>query len=86
VAFTVLQSASHEPYWMPEVGLAIGAERQFQGMQEREWLFWYDENNVRYLTPIERAEMERTARMEAEQQNAALRQRLSELGIDPDSV
>jgi Putative restriction endonuclease len=104
----VLQSAGHEPYWMPEVGLAIalgagfanGTERQFQGIQEREWLFWYDENNVRYLTPIERAEMERTARMAAEQQadlervarmaieqqNAALRQRLSELGIDPNSL
>jgi Putative restriction endonuclease len=96
----VLQSAGHEPYWMPEVGLAIGAERQFQGIQEREWLFWYDENNVRYLTPIERAERERTTRIEAEQQadlervarmaieqqNAALRQRLSELGIDPNSL
>jgi hypothetical protein len=90
----VLQSDGHEPYWMPEVGLTIalgagfanGAERQFQGMQEREWLFWYDENKVRYLTPIERAEMEKNARMAIEQQNAALRQRLSELGIDPDSI
>jgi Fe2+ transport system protein FeoA len=55
---------------------------------------------VRYLTPIERAERERTARMEAEQQadlervarmaieqqNEVLRQRLSELGIDPNSL
>jgi hypothetical protein len=82
----VLQSDGHQPYWMPEIGLAIGAERQFQGTQEREWLFWYDENGVRYLTPIERAEMEKTTRMAIEQQNEALRKRLSELGIDPDTI
>ncbi len=96
----VLQSDGHKPYWMLEIGLAIGAERQLYGTKEREWLFWYDQNDVRYPSPIERAEIEKTARIEAEQQarlekaaratvelkNAALRKRLSELGIDPDSI
>ncbi len=89
----VLQSDGHQPYWMPEIGLAIGAERRFYGSKEREWLFWYDQNDVRYPTSIERAEIEsqraeieKAARTKVEQKNDALRQRLSELGIDPDSV
>jgi Uma2 family endonuclease len=66
----VLQSDGREPYWMPEIGLAIGAERQFQGTQEREWLYWYDENNVRYLTPTEKSLMAAT-RADAEAKKAA---------------
>ncbi len=51
----VLQSSGQQPYWMPEVGLAIGAEQQVYGYAERELLYWYDENNVRYLTPTEKS-------------------------------
>jgi Uma2 family endonuclease len=82
----VLQSDGRQPYWMPEIGLAIGAERQLYGTQEREWLFWYDQNNLRYPSSTERADIERKARLELEQKNEALRKRLAELGIDPDSV
>jgi Uma2 family endonuclease len=64
----VLHSDGSEPYWMPEIGLAIGAERQLYGTQEREWLFWYDDHAVRYPSPIERAEREKTSRMQAERQ------------------
>jgi hypothetical protein len=113
---------------MPEIGLAIGAEKQLFSSSQREWLYWYDENNTRYLTPTERAdsealrakaealrvkaEVERAnaeterannealrskeadkraelaiaAQQAAEQQNNALRQRLVDLGIDPDSM
>jgi Uma2 family endonuclease len=52
----VLQSDGSKPYWMPEVGLGIGAENQSYGNNQREWLYWYDENDVRYPTPLERAE------------------------------
>jgi Uma2 family endonuclease len=52
----VLQSDGTKPYWMPEVGLGIGAENQSYGNNQREWLYWYDENDVRYPTPMERAE------------------------------
>jgi Uma2 family endonuclease len=124
----VLQSDGSKPYWMPEVGLGIGAENQSYGNNQREWLYWYDEDDVRYPTPMERAEAEGAARTVAEQLAAAesqradieaaarsaeaiarteaeqlaatesqranaaqqeieaLRQRLRELGIDPDSI
>jgi Uma2 family endonuclease len=110
----VLQSDGSKPYWMPEIGLGIGAENQSYGNNQREWLYWYDENDVRYPTPLERAEAEATARAAAEQLAAAkataliaaeqlaatesqranaaqqeidaLRQRLRDLGIDPDSL
>ena len=103
----VLQSDGSKPYWMPEIGLGIGAEQQVYGNNQREWLYWYDENNVRHLTPMERADAEAAARNAAEQladveatartaaeqrANAAqqeidaLRQRLRDLGIDPDEL
>jgi Uma2 family endonuclease len=131
----VLQSDGSKPYWMPEVGLGIGAENQSYGNNQREWLYWYDENDVRYPTPMERADVEAAARSAeavarntaeqraiieaaartaaeqlataesqradieavarteaeqrantAQQENEALRQRLRELGIDPDSI
>jgi Putative restriction endonuclease len=131
----VLQSNGQQPYWMPEIGLAIGAERQVFSSSQREWLYWYDENNARYFNPIERADSEAlraeaealrakaadkradaealrakaeagradtealrakaeaeradlamAAQQAAEQKNNALRQRLIDLGIDPDSI
>jgi Uma2 family endonuclease len=96
----VLQSDGKDPYWMPEIGLAIGAEKQTYRNREREWLFWYDENYVRYPTPAERAELEAqrakaesqradiatAAQIATEQKNNALQRRLRELGIDPDSI
>ncbi len=110
----ILQSDGSKPYWMPEIGLGIGAEKQVYGGNQREWLYWYDENDVRYPTPMERAatesqraeaeanraNIEATARLaesqraEAETRRAnaaqqevdALRQRLRDLGIDPDAL
>jgi Uma2 family endonuclease len=82
----VLQSDGKNPYWMPEIGLGIGVEKQIYRNRQREWLFWYDENYVRYPTPTERADDATAAKAALEQKNNALRRRLSELGIDPDSV
>ena len=46
---------SGEPVWLAQLGIGIGrAEGTYQGIT-REWLYWYDENQVRYLTPEERA-------------------------------
>jgi Uma2 family endonuclease len=95
----VLQSDGHQPYWMPEIGLAIGSENRIYRRNQREWLYWYDANDVRYLTPTERAEAESqraeaeskradmatAAQQAAEQENNVLRQRLRALGVDPDS-
>jgi Uma2 family endonuclease len=89
----VLQSSGQQPYWMPEVGLAIGAEQQVYGYADRELLYWYDKNNVRYPTPTEksvmeakRADAELAIRVAVQQENIILRERLRALGIDPDSI
>jgi Uma2 family endonuclease len=67
------------PVWLPEVGLGIGTERgTYQGIT-REWLYWYDEQGVRFLTPEERAAA-------AEQRIQMLEERLRSLGVDPDSL
>ena len=96
----VLQSDGQQPYWMPEIGLAIGAQQWRYRRSRREWLFWYDSpeerlrqrDNLRYPTPTERAEaasqrasLAIAAQTAAEQENIALRQRLRDLGIDPDA-
>ncbi|MDJ0845177.1 MAG: DUF4351 domain-containing protein, partial [Crocosphaera sp.] len=47
-----------EPIWLSELSLGIGKETGiYQGI-EREWLYWYDENGKRYLTPEERIKSE----------------------------
>jgi Uma2 family endonuclease len=82
-----------EPFWMPEVGLGIGrCPEIFPGSTE-EVLSWFDERGDRHLRPKERADneanranIEATARTAAEQENDVLRQRLRELGIDPDRL
>jgi Uma2 family endonuclease len=67
------------PVWLPEVGLGIGRERgTYQGIS-REWLYWYDEQGVRFLTPEERA-------LAAEQRVHMLEEQLRSLGVNPDSL
>jgi len=42
--------------WLPEIGLAIGKEKgNFQGIT-REWLYWYNEQGKRLLTPEEKVQ------------------------------
>jgi Putative restriction endonuclease len=75
----VLQTAASLPaYWMPELGLGIGAERRLVDGIEREWLFWYDEAGDRYPTPSDRAEME-SQRAEMESQRAKLESQRAKL-------
>ncbi|MBD2777725.1 Uma2 family endonuclease [Iningainema tapete] len=72
------------PVWLPEIGLAIGFERgTYQGIL-REWLYWYDEQGQRLLTPEERitqaeelATVERQRRQQEQQRRIeAERQRI----------
>ncbi|MHC0065957.1 Uma2 family endonuclease [Nostoc sp. UIC 10890] len=84
---------SGNPVWLPEIGLGIGRERGiYQGIV-REWLYWYDEEGQRLLTPEERIREaeERTAfeeqrRVEAEQKVKMLIERLNALGVDPETL
>ena len=68
-----------EPYWMPEVGLAIGRSQGVVGGLDRETLSWFDQRGQRYLSAEEQAQ-------QAQQQAQRLAARLRELGVDPDTV
>jgi Uma2 family endonuclease len=65
--------------WMPEIGLGIGCERGNYSGVTREWLYWYDADGKRYLTPEEQVK-------ESAQRADRLAERLRELGIDPDNI
>ncbi|MDF5716987.1 MAG: Uma2 family endonuclease [Rhizonema sp. NSF051] len=60
------------PVWFPEIGLGIGMERgKYQGIT-LEWLYWYNQQGKRLLTPEERAHL--------------LAERLRAMDVDPDSL
>ncbi|NJM71136.1 MAG: Uma2 family endonuclease [Scytonema sp. RU_4_4] len=66
------------PVWLPEVGLGIGMERgTYQGIT-REWLYWYNKQGERILTPEEQAQ-------QAQHRAQLLAERLRAMGVDPDS-
>jgi len=72
--------------WMPEIGLGIGCERGNYSGVTREWLYWYDAEGKRYLTPEEQVK-ESAQRLQQESQRAdRLAERLRQLGIDPDNI
>ncbi|RUR77881.1 Uma2 family endonuclease [Chlorogloeopsis fritschii PCC 9212] len=73
------QSLLGNPIWLPEVGLAIGMEQgTYQGIT-REWLYWYNEQGQRLLTPEERTQ-------QAEKRAQVMAERLRSLGVDPDTL
>ena len=62
------------PVWMPEIGLGIGLGiGTYQGIT-REWLYWYDEEGNRYLTPEEGQQQAELARQQAQLQQRLERQ------------
>ena len=65
------------PFWMPEIGLGIGYERGNYSGVIRDWLYWYTSDNIRYPTPAEQIDRERT-------RSNKLAAKLRLLGIDPD--
>lgn len=74
------------PVWLPEIDLGIGTERgTYQGIT-REWLYWYNEQGERFLTPEELAQSAEKRAQAAEQRALYLAEQLRSLGIDPDSL
>lgn len=76
-----------EPVWLSEIQLGIGRETGiYQGIN-REWLYWYDQQGKRYLTPeelIEQRWQEGQKKGQTEgQQNLILRQLNLKLGNLP---
>jgi Uma2 family endonuclease len=47
------------PVWMPELGLGIGHEMGTHEQCKRDWLYWYDEQGVRYPAPEDALRQER---------------------------
>ena len=87
-----------EPVWLANINLGIGREEgTYQGVT-REWLYWYDKQGKRYLTPEEtisdtqqQLQSAENRAVVAEEQLEQVRQRtkrlaqlLREAGIDPD--
>ncbi|HEY9692280.1 MAG TPA: hypothetical protein V6D15_08755 [Oculatellaceae cyanobacterium] len=64
--------------------LGIGREEATHQGLRREWLYWYDRQGQRYLTPEELAKQEQQLRIQAEERANKLAERLRSLGIDPD--
>jgi Uma2 family endonuclease len=74
------------PVWLPDIGLGIGRERgNYQGIT-REWLYWYNEQGQRLLTPEERILQAEQRTLEAEQRAKRLEERLRSLGVDLDTL
>ncbi|MBC1239553.1 Uma2 family endonuclease [Nostoc sp. 2RC] len=81
------------PVWLPEIGLGIGIERGTYLGIPREWVYWYNQQGQRFLTPEEdrklaqqQAHQAQQQAHQAQQEVQLLRQRLRSLGIDPDSL
>ncbi|NEP12271.1 MAG: Uma2 family endonuclease [Symploca sp. SIO2C1] len=53
------QLLTGESVWLSEINLGLGREQgTYQGIT-REWLYWYDQQGKRYLTPEEQLQQER---------------------------
>ncbi|MGB6166392.1 MAG: Uma2 family endonuclease [Geitlerinemataceae cyanobacterium] len=77
---------SGNPIWMPEIGLGIGYDRGNYSGVTREWLYWYDAEGDRYLTPEEQVKQQaKRAEQQAERAEKFAR-KLRELGIDPENI
>ena len=57
---------NQSPIWLPEIGLGIGLDRGTDQGIMREWLYWYDENGERFLTPEETSQQAQTQVQQAE--------------------
>ncbi|MCU0546660.1 MAG: Uma2 family endonuclease [Oscillatoriaceae cyanobacterium Prado104] len=57
---------SGNPIWLPEMNLGLGRQvGTYQGIT-REWLYWYDEQGQKLLTPEERIQTAEQLRLAAE--------------------
>lgn len=81
------------PIWMPEICLGIDREQGTYEGWDREWLYWYDQQGNRLLTPAEVAEQQRQLANQEQQKTQQERQLREELiarlrakGVDPDTL
>jgi hypothetical protein len=96
----VLLPNENNQVWLSGIDLAIGFEVGEYIGWEREWLYWYDRNGIRYPTPNERVEnaeiiasqerliasQEREEKIKERQQKEKLEAYLRSLNINPDDI
>ncbi|MBV8882988.1 MAG: Uma2 family endonuclease [Chroococcidiopsidaceae cyanobacterium CP_BM_RX_35] len=75
-----------EPFFFPEVGLGIGRSQGWHGGLQREWLFWYDQQGNRLLSPDERTQQAEQRTEQERREREDLIARLLARGIDPDAL
>ncbi|NEO54186.1 MAG: Uma2 family endonuclease [Okeania sp. SIO3B5] len=63
------QRLQGNPVWMPEIGLGIGTEFGNHYRSEQEWLYWYDSEGNRFMTP-EEGELQQKLQVQQERQRA----------------
>jgi len=73
-----------EPIWLANINLGIGREQGTYQGATREWLYWYDEQGKRYLTPEETISDTQQQLEQERQRTKRLAQLLREAGVDPD--
>ena len=78
----VYQLQVGEPLLLLEVNLGIGRGMGSYCGLEREWLYWYDQQGNRFLTPEEVAQQEREIAQQERERSQKLAAKLRELGID----
>ncbi|MBC1218873.1 Uma2 family endonuclease [Nostoc sp. UCD121] len=81
------------PVWLPEISLGIGIERGTYLGIPREWMYWYNQQGQRFLTPEEDKKLAQQEAQQAKQEaqlaqrrTQLLAERLRSLGIDPDLI
>ncbi|MBD6615929.1 Uma2 family endonuclease [Komarekiella sp. 'clone 1'] len=82
----VYEFQNGNPVWLTEIGLGIGIERGTYLGIPREWMYWYNQQGQRFLTPEEKEKLAEQKAQQAEQETQLLRERLRSLGVDPDSL
>ncbi|MEB3883166.1 Uma2 family endonuclease [Lyngbya sp. CCY1209] len=75
-----------EPYWMPEIGLAIGRSRGIVGGIDREILSWFDPNRDRYLSAEEQARQAQAEARQERQARLAAVPRLYHMGLTAEQI
>ena len=75
-----------EPFFFPEIGLGMGRSQGVHGGLQREWLFWYDQQGNRLLSPDERTQQAEQQAEQERREREELIARLLARGIDPDAL
>ncbi|MEH1837930.1 MAG: Uma2 family endonuclease [Nostoc sp.] len=64
----VYELHNDNPVWLPEIGLGIGIERGTYLGIPREWMYWYNQQGEKLLTPEEDAKLAKQETQQAKQE------------------